>query len=242
MVVKESPKSMSATLKDTARELSQILGEQLLSLVLYGQSAKELNPRKSEDLQLVIVLKTVTAALLQSIGEPLSKAWQRFNVQPYIVTEDELARLADVFPLRIWSMQKHGQTLHGEAIVDKIEIEREHLRLRVEQQLRNLQVRIRRRLLSTGHDPRLIIPLIFQLSSNIHTPLEVMLHLKDKSIEALERDDLFRRASDIFALDTQVLDRFKSPHMCSPAEVESLGEDAIQLLSKLAEIADTLEV
>lgn len=233
---------MSAALEDTARELKEAIGDQLLSLVLHGQSSKEMNPRKTQDLQLTVVLKTVSASILEKIGDPLSKAWQQFNVQPYVVTQDELSRLADVFPLRIWSMQKHGRTLHGEALVDQIEIEREHLRLRIEQQLRNLQIRIRRRLLSTGHDARLLIPVIFQLSSNIHTPLEVMLHLKDKSIEGLEWDDLFRKASENFALDSQVLERFKSPHMCSPAEIESLGEDAIRLLSKLVEIADTLEV
>lgn len=242
MVVKENQKSLSNTLEDLALELQNVASDQLISLVLYGQSTKTIDQRSGRDIHLTVVLKSVTADILEKIGEPLSKAWQQFNVQPYVVTKEELLRLADVFPLKIWSMQKHGKTLHGEKIVDTISIEREHLRLRIEQQLRNIQIRIRRRLLSTGQDSRLLIPVIFQLASNIHTPLEVMLHLKDKNLEGLSQDDLFAKATEIFGLDGNTFQHFKSPHMCSPGEIEKLGEEAVQLLSKLVDIADTLEV
>ncbi|MDF1660210.1 MAG: hypothetical protein P1V97_00460 [Planctomycetota bacterium] len=242
MVVKENQKNLSETLKDLAQELHEAVSDQLISLVLYGQSTKDVNSKNGRDIQLTVVLKSVTADVLDKIGSPLSKAWQQFNVQPYVVTKEELVRLADVFPLKIWSMQKHGQTLHGENVVDAISIEREHLRLRIEQQLRNIQIRIRRRLLSTGQDARLLIPVIFQLSANIHTPLEVMLHLKDKSLEGLTQDELFAKATEIFGLDASTFEHFKRPHMCSPGEIEKLGEEAVQLLSKLVDIADTLEV
>lgn len=242
MVVKENSKSAEDTLEDLVNKLKGAVSDQLISLVLYGQSGKTVSLKNRRDIHLTVVLKTVTAEVLEKIGEPLSLAWQEFNVQPYVVTKDELVRLADVFPLKIWSMQKHGQTLFGEKIVDEIDIEREHLRLRIEQQLRNIQIRIRRRLLSTGQDSRLLIPVIFQLTANIHTPLEVMLHLKDKSLQGLTQDELFAKATEILALDGSTLEHFRNPHMCSPEEIEKLGEKAIGLLSKLVDIADTLEV
>jgi hypothetical protein len=69
-----------------------------------------------------------------------------------ITTPDEVRAAADVFPVRFLAIQREHEVLLGRSPLDGISIRRDHLRLRVEQELRNLSLRLRRRIVDADGD------------------------------------------------------------------------------------------
>src|SRR5262249_25071672 len=65
----------------------------------------------------------------------------------------EIPRLAEVFPTRLLDIRDHHLLLHGEDVFAGLEIDGKLLRLRVEQELSNLSLRLRRTLVTLAADP-----------------------------------------------------------------------------------------
>jgi hypothetical protein len=134
---------------EAVASLGAALGERLVSVTVYGGHATEA-PHHREPLRLCIELDPCDAAALEAAGGAIGARSAR--VRPYFVARGELARLADVFPLRIHGMLAHRRTIHGADPLAGVEIEREHLRMGVEQGLRNHLVRLRTHVALRGAD------------------------------------------------------------------------------------------
>ena len=110
----------------------------LASATLYGSYVRGERQRDS-DINLAVVIR----GELATIAAPLRDAWRAARVDPWILRDDELAGVVDVFATRVRDIQRRHEMLVGDDPWAALVVPRGALRLRLEQELRNHQIRLR---------------------------------------------------------------------------------------------------
>lgn len=124
--------------------LRQKLGDDLDSVLVFGSAARGGYRAGESDVDLMIVLRRDPQAHLEAIGPALLLARFSARIEAMIVVRDEIARSADCFPLLYADIASCSVALHGTSPFAGMQIESEHTRLRIEQELREARIRLRR--------------------------------------------------------------------------------------------------
>ena len=126
-----------ASLDAFAADLREIHGSALRAVLLTGEAASAgYRPRRSP-LSTLVVLDEVTPAALRRT-RPRLRRWSRRRIPtPLFMDPTYIASALDVFPLEFLELGDHHELLLGESdpLAD-LEIDRVHLRLEVEEQMR----------------------------------------------------------------------------------------------------------
>ncbi len=153
---KRLPRSIQARMEELCADLRDAAGAELRSVIVHGSAARGDWREGESDVDVVVVLASSSRALLERMGEPLTIARAAARVEAMLLVESEIARAADVFPLLYDDLRRHHVVLLGPDPFADLVIEPRHLRLRVEQELRDLAIRLRRAVIdAAGHKPTL---------------------------------------------------------------------------------------
>jgi hypothetical protein len=239
------PAEVAAALNRLRDELLRAAGTNLAGLLLYGGLARgRYRPGKS-DVNVVVLLRDVSARSLAAIAPALRAAWRAVRVEPFLLTPDEVRLAADVFPDKFLDIKEHHLVLTGEDPFAQLEIAPEHLRLRVEQALRNLALRFRRRYLVIGDDPAALTLTLADLARPFALELGALLRLAGKEAPAEDRTAaLFEAAAQAFELDREALLRLADLRAGTrPGEgVSELAARVLESMRRAADVADQLKV
>lgn len=127
-----------------------VCDDRLVGVSLYGSGARDdFRPRQS-DVNLLVVVTALPADLLVRLREPVGVA-RRVGLSPLFLTESELRTSTDVFPVKYLAMKESHRVLLGRDVLGALPMGREHVRLRCEQELMNVVLRLRRHFLDGSH-------------------------------------------------------------------------------------------
>lgn len=161
-----------------SENFAKTLGDSLQAIVLFGGLAKgEFVPEQS-DVNVLIVLRTVTLPVLDCAAPLIRQGMLEFRLAAMLVTEADLRNSADVFPIKFQDMQRHHKVLWGEDPFPKVTIAREHVRLRCEQELHNLSLRLRQSYIQRMDRPELLQATLNRAVSSLLVNVGVLLELK----------------------------------------------------------------
>jgi hypothetical protein len=147
-------------------------------LVLYGGLAKdEFIPEKS-DINLMVVVDRVSIELMDSVAPLLRQGAGETRLGVLLLSEEDLQCSADVFPIKFLDIQRYHQVLAGQDVIAGLEIDRAHLRLRCEQEIKNLLLRLRQFYLERARRPELIEATLTRAVSSLLINLGVLAELK----------------------------------------------------------------
>ena len=153
---------MRWTTEKMVEELKTLLGNQLVSVVLFGSAAAGDHMGKNSDINLLVVTRTL---MLQELL-PLSKAmvpWTRQgNPSPLILTQKELKDSVDVFPVEILDMQHNHKMLYGPDPVEKLKVSQKDLRIELEHEFRGKVLRLKSKFALTEARPSSIEKLMVE--------------------------------------------------------------------------------
>jgi predicted nucleotidyltransferase len=150
------PRSIQSRTEELVQSLKTLLGEDLRSVVVHGSAARDDWHEGESDIDVIIVLRRSTRELLEKLADPLAIAHGAARVEAMILVEDEIARAADVFPLLYDDIRRNHVILYGGDPFTALVIDPRHMRLRIEQELRELKIRLRRAVADAGgHKPAL---------------------------------------------------------------------------------------
>lgn len=127
----------------TVAELRRQMGDELISVVLYGPAAHGEEYTSIPQLHLLIVLRDVDPATLRRLGPALRKWLRERQPWPRIFTPDILAQSVDVFPIEFSDIQRHHRVLHGANVLADLHVEGANLRAQCERELREKMMRLR---------------------------------------------------------------------------------------------------
>ncbi|UCE34109.1 MAG: hypothetical protein JSV40_13075 [Deltaproteobacteria bacterium] len=210
------------------------------SIILYGSATGQgYRPGKS-DINLLIIVERIDVAILKGVLDPIMRG-RRYGISPFFITEVNLRSSADVFPVKFLVMQESYTVLLGRDVLGELEIKREHLRLRCEQEIKNLLLRLRRHYIMSGGQ-RLTEMMTTMVVGFLET-LRVVLSLNQQSL--LPREDVVHAAARTFGVDSQVLQDVSALRtqnvVLSSDEAEQLYDKFMGVVDKLARITDQMK-
>lgn len=228
--------SARAQLDKLVAGLREALGETLVSVLVHGSSVRGGWVAGQSDVDVLVVLRSAELAQLEAMANALRVARNAARVECMILTVDDIARAADAFPVFYADLQRTHALLHGEDPFASLELHDEHLRLRVEQELREVQIRLRRAVTDTTGGPRQ------QLAGALHRkvrqlrgPLYALLRL-ERAASAATSDSL----ESVYSL-CEARYHVPAAPLLAPAKDPAAAYDALaKLLHRTVEAVDKL--
>ncbi len=173
-------------------ELKQACPSGLKSVVLYGSAAAGDHTGKKSDYNVLVVTADLGVATLDALAKTAAKWARAGNPAPLLFTEERLVQATDVFPIELLDIRECHEILHGENLVQGLEIDTKNLRLEIEHELRGKLIRLRQSYLLTGGKPAAVADLMVQSLSTFMVLFRASLRLFEDAIpqpkvEAVEK-------------------------------------------------------
>lgn len=240
-----APVAVAAALGHISDEAQAAAGDNLVALVLYGGLARGRHRGPRSDVDLAVVLEDASPERVAAITPVLMAAWRAARVEAWIIARSEIPRLAEVFPTKLLDIRDHHLLLQGEDVFAGIVIDPRLLRWRVEQELSNLSLRLRRTLVTLAADPSSAAAYLASTARPLAIQLAVLLRLAGRPVPEEDRSAaIFAAAAEAFGLEGEAL-----AALAALRQGEGGVEDVTALLgrvqvatSRAAEAARALEI
>lgn len=195
------PAPVRARLEALREALRAALGARLSALLVFGSLPRgEYHPEHS-DVDVLLVIDGPTRATLESIAQPLQLARNAARIECVILDAAEIPHAADVFPLFYDDIRRCHLVLHGRDPFADLQIHPDHIRLRIEQELRESQIRLRRMVTDGGGRPAVLRGAVDRKLKQIREPLAALLRLRGEPSVPHALADVFTRACAAYRLD-----------------------------------------
>jgi predicted nucleotidyltransferase len=195
------PRSAKRPLDELAKSLRESLGDALVSIIVYGSAARGEYKEGSSDLDVLVVVSDTTRDALVGISNALVLARSAAGIETMLLTEEEILRAADVFPLFYEDIQKCHAVVFGRDPFDGLVISASHRRLRIEQELRDAQIRLRRAVIDGRGDERALGRVVARKLRQLRFPLRALLELSGVECQSHALDVVLQKACKRFGVD-----------------------------------------
>jgi predicted nucleotidyltransferase len=130
-------------LKELVTKLERAYHDRLVSVILYGSAAATDHHKRFSDINVLCVLKQITARELGE-GEPVFDWWRvHKHPAPLLMSEEEVYHSADCFPIEFRDMKDLRKVLFGLDVIADITIDTKFYRAQIEHELRSKLFRLR---------------------------------------------------------------------------------------------------
>jgi predicted nucleotidyltransferase len=198
------PESVRGPLLVLNEGLERAAGSNLSALVVYGSAARGGFVPGESDVDLVVVLHDTSIAQLRAIAEPLTRARYSARVEAMILKRDNIAPASDVFPLLYDDLRQRRVLLCGNDPFAELTISDAHRRLRIEQELREARIRMRRAVVDALGEGGAIAGAVARKVKQLRSPLHALLRLK--AIDADDRlEAVLAATGQAYGIDTAPL-------------------------------------
>ena len=173
-----------------------------------------------------MVLRDPSRAALLSVANMLSVARAALRFEAVILSADEIPRAADVFPLFYDDIRSCHEVLHGKDVFADLEISDRHRRLRIEQELREMQIRLRRAVVDSLGASAQLAGQVERKVKQLRGPLHALFALKKTPAKNDGIEALLEQAKTTFGVDPKPL-----------FDVRQDPDAALETLTKLLSLA-----
>ncbi len=237
------PPAVALALDELTTALRDAAGDNLTGLILFGGLARGRYVANVSDINLVVLVRDASATAIARFAAPLHEAWRTHRVDPLIITRDEIPRLTSAFPTKMLDIQRRHVVLMGDDPFVDITVDRDHMRLRVAQELSNLSLRLRHRFVRIQSDPAALAAATAEAAAPLAVNLRALLYLEDVVTDEFQPAlAIYELAAKTFGLDAEALDTTKHAHLTPQATTvtaDSFGR-LLATIDKAAEVAATL--
>jgi len=221
-------------------KLEQTQAANLLSLISHQPEVHEQD--KSLKHHLLIVLATADLAHFEKLADALQDDSGQIDVM--VLSQDELNASTDVFPVTFLEMRRRYEVLAGQDVLANLRIDRDHLRLRCEQELRNMLLRMQRQFILHRHHNRDLLESLRRSNLVFRRCLRAAVYLSEG--EQRDYGDCSpEETSQILNIDLAILDRtseiLHSSGSPAPAVVADVYGQFIVHVHQVTEHVDRME-
>jgi hypothetical protein len=141
-----------------------------------------------------------------------------------ILIESVIARAADVFPVFYDEIKRCHTVLHGRDVFSDLTIEPHHLRLRIEQELREVQIRLRRAVVDAQGNQDSLRGVVARKIKQVRSPIRALLEKKGVATDG-DLPTVLKTAGKTFGVDVSAVSRVdEDPGAAHDALVALLGK------------------
>jgi len=229
---------------EALRKYCQVLYEapalQTASIMLYGSAARGQYVSGLSDINLLVIAGDVSIESLKKVLNP-GFMIRRYGITPFFLTEEELMTSSDVFPVKFQSIKESYRVLWGEDVLSRLEISKEYMRLRCEQEIKNILLRLRRHYVVGGGED--LSGILWQIVPGFLEALRAIVF--HKTGKWVARDNMVSATAAELGLNQKILDQLivlrKQTDEVSTQEINTLYGQFVDEVSKVAHIADRME-
>ena len=188
------PQDVSQGLDAFVKAAQEALGEDLVSLVLFG-SAAEGRMRATSDVNLMIVLARFDPARIDRLREPMRLAHALIRLETMVVLESELADAAEAFAVKFADIRARHRVIAGRDVTASIAPSPAAMAARLKQILLNFILRTRERYVLVSLREEQLAGLVADAAGPLRASAEIMLQLEGRpadspkaALEAIARE------------------------------------------------------
>lgn len=212
----------------------------IVSVALYGSAARKDYRPDTSDVNLLVVVERLDVPILKTVLEPVARS-RRYGVVPFFITETNLRSSADVFPVKFLTMQESYKLLIGSDVLGELQINHEHLRLRCEQEIKNLLLRLSRYYIM--ENGRGLTQMMARTVGGFLETLRVAVFLAQKNLPS--REEVVNVAAKMFECDAEglrdVSDLRKRVTPLPHREAEQLYDKFMAVVHMIAQAVDQMD-
>ena len=188
-----------------ARRLEEALGENLVSLLLFGSAARGTHVEGRSDLNLLLIVKDASVATLHG-AVPVVAEWAKGGEPPPLIfSEAEWRASSDVFPIEMEDMRDAHRVLAGREPFDGIVTKRGDLRFELEHEVRGKVLRLRTEYAAAAGDGKALGRLLVHSAGTFFVLFRAVLRLSG-GVPPTGHDALVRETAAAAGLDATVFD------------------------------------
>ena len=181
-------KNPNAIVDELVRDYSELFEDSLTSVVMYGSAVTHEYTPGVSDISIAVVLTDNSIAHIARCI-PIQKKWIRMGVPtPLFLTADYIRKSLDTYPIEFLDMQSNYRVLHGDDLFAGLEINREHLRLQCERELKGAALRLRKGYVRTQGNPRELQVLLENSLAALFPVFKAILVLSGRTIPSTRND------------------------------------------------------
>ena len=237
------PEPLQKDILEFTKSLSSALGSDLVSIILYGGMVKGKSIKETENVNLMIVVKEISTELLDRIADPYLKHKRAKQFQILTLSEEDLETSTDVFPIKFLDMQQDYEVMEGSDPVAGLEISRDNLRIRCEQEIKNLMLRLRQSYLNNSSKPKVLSGTMTQCYFAFLSGLDVLAELSTGKV--YRQDNEILDAGEEIGLNMAPVRRIRELRngkiFEDPSEQKTVFEEFMATVRQAASMADKLE-
>lgn len=144
---------MEQVLQKFVQDVQGVYGEDLLAILLYGSAATGEHVTGRSDINVAVVLRRLTAALLRKASGSLRNWHRQGFATPLFLDPETLHASLDAFPIEFLDMQERHRTLWGPDLLADLHVGRGNLRFQCEQELRGKLLKLCQSYVESAHTP-----------------------------------------------------------------------------------------
>lgn len=200
---------------------------------------KSINVYGKDDMSLLIIVRELDLDELKAIKDIVAD-FRKSEVNTFFITKQTLLTSTDVFPIKFIIIRESYKLIWGEDILNELTISNEFLRLRCEQEIKSLTLKLKRYYLD-NYGMRLMAIMTQTIDSFIHS-LRVLVSLKTG--EKPDFDDCIECAADLIGFDGAKVIRVKGLEKLDKKPEAKIREeifgDYIDAVYKAAQFVDNI--
>lgn len=177
--------------EEYATDLGRILGDSLVSVVLYGSVARAEHRAGRSDINLLVISRQLGIDQLRAAARSAREWAKAGNPPPLMLSEVEWRSSSDVFALEYSDIRDAHVVLAGADPFAGMRIRRDHLRLQVEREFRSKKIQLREAYLAAADAEDELGELMLRSLSTFLTLFRALLRIAGRPVPR-STDELIR--------------------------------------------------
>ena len=231
-------------LDELVRRLSEALGEDLVSVVLYGSAAADDYQERVSDLNVLAVLSAIGDVQLEQAYGPVNWWMNKKQSAPILLSVEEVRNASDAFAIEFLDIRAAYRVLYGGDLVQAMTVESAHHRHQVEHEIRALLLRLRGRYLAMQRDRKALRSLLTDSLPSFSTLFRHALILDGHRV-AVKKHEVFLLAAEAFGISAEpfetILALRQGSKRITDEEVRPLLMAYLDEITKMASYVDRID-
>lgn len=220
-------------LQKFVQDVQGLYGAELVAILLYGSVAAGEHVPDRSDINVAVVLRDLTPALLRKPASHLRNWHRQGFATPLFFDPESLHDSLDAFPIEFLDMQERHRTLWGPDLFAGLDIERRNLHLQCEQELRGKLLKLRQSYVEFVGAPADLERVLMAAAGSIVVLVRTLLRLGGGD-PAGGGDVVLERAQSRFGIPTAAL---RKAHRLKRGEIRLAGSGVEALYCEVLEEA-----
>lgn len=211
-----------------------IFGDALISVVMYGSAVTHEYIPGSSDINILLLVSDVSLQKLHKCI-PVHKYWLRRGVvTPLILGRDFFLSTVHIYPIDYLHIQSNYRVLWGEDVFSTLEIQKDHLRVHCERELKEHSLQLRTCYLRAEGSRRVISDALVETVDKLLPLFKALIVLDGRKIPH-SKSELISSVEDLFGLGASVLSDVYNGRRCSESDCINLYERLLSVVDLMAD-------